>query len=91
MGVEVDALGERFAADSPAEAPSAVASEAGITEAALTPMEAVSGGPSSTLEWAAGVTRIIRVIRITALTDTIRITTATILTDMAVRHIPRRR
>jgi len=53
--VEVGALAERFAA----EAPSVVASEAGITEAAVTSMEAVTGGRVSTLDWAAGVIRII--------------------------------
>ena len=87
---EVDTLVEGLGAVSPAEVPSVVvvASEADITEAADPSMAAVTGDPASTLEWAGGATRIMGVTRRT--TDTIRITTATILTRTAAVRIPRR-
>ena len=94
MVVEVGALAEQFAA----EAPSVVASEAGITEAAVTTMEAVTGGRASTL---AGVIRIgviptigvirIMVIPIIRVIRTITGTRIMILTRMAVRITRRHR
>jgi len=78
-------------ADSPAVAPSvvAVASEAeDITEAAVSMEAAVSTEATSDL--AAGGTPIIPIIiPVTPITDTIPITTATILTRTAAVHIPR--
>ncbi len=94
MVVGAAAVAERFGA----EALFVVASEAGITEAAVTSMEAVTGGRASTSDWAGathiiGVTRImdtltIGIIRI--IMDT-RITPLTILTRMAVPITRRQR
>jgi len=80
--VEAGELAERFAA----EAPSVVASEAGITEAAVTSMEAATGGRASTLDWA-GVIRIIGVTRImdTLTIGAIRITMDTRITPPTIR------
>ena len=79
-------------ADSPAVAPSVVAeaSEAeDITEAAVSMEAAVSTEATSDL--AAGGTPIIPIIiPVTRITDTIRTTTATILTRTAAVRIPRR-
>ena len=65
----------------------AEAFEADITEAAVTSMGAVIGGPASTLAWADGDIPIIRIIiRDIRTLGTIRIMTATILAADILHH-----